>query len=54
MIKEVSYGYLTRRAKTLKTLEFFDDCKDPKELKKGKLYHEEIVKVTVIVERVKL
>ena len=51
MIKEISYGYLAKRAKTLKTLEFFPENIDPQDLKEGKRYHEDIVKVTVIVEK---
>lgn len=54
MVKEICYGYLTRKAKTLRTLEFFPETKDPAELKEGKRYHEEIVKVTIMVEKAKL
>ena len=54
MIRETGYGYLTKKAKTLRTLEYFIDSpdKNPDELKAGKRRHEDIVKVTVIVEKI--
>ena len=57
-ITEVRIGYLTKKAKTLDTLEYFEvsrkgiSPKDITEMKEGKRYHEDIVKVTITVEKI--
>ena len=51
-LQETYYGYLPRKAKTLRQLEFFPGI-TPEELKEGKRSHEVIVKVVLAASQVK-